>query len=68
MRLLRSLTFYIWMYGLMVVFGLIGTPLLLGPRFNGLERRAQMHKKGKKKDGGEGKSLRWTFESLKAPG
>jgi len=32
MRLLRSLIFYIWMYGLMVVFGLIGTPLLLGPR------------------------------------
>ena len=32
MRPLRSLTFYIWMYGLMVVFGLIGTPLLLGPR------------------------------------
>ncbi|WP_291841504.1 lysophospholipid acyltransferase family protein [Maricaulis sp.] len=32
MRLLRSLVFYIWMYGLMVVFGVIGTPLLLGPR------------------------------------
>ncbi|RKQ94223.1 lysophospholipid acyltransferase family protein [Maricaulis maris] len=32
MRLLRSLVFYIWMYGLMAVFGLIGTPLLLGPR------------------------------------
>ncbi|MFY0636611.1 lysophospholipid acyltransferase family protein [Maricaulis maris] len=32
MRQLRSLTFYIWMYGLMVIFGLVGTPLLLGPR------------------------------------
>ena len=32
MRTLRSIIFYIWMYGFMVVFGLIGTPLLLGPR------------------------------------
>lgn len=32
MRFLRSLIFYIWMYGLMIVFGLAGTPFLLGPR------------------------------------
>lgn len=32
MTFLRSLIFYIWMYGLMAVMGLLGAPLLLGPR------------------------------------
>jgi 1-acyl-sn-glycerol-3-phosphate acyltransferase len=32
MTALRSTVFYIYMYGLMVVFGVVGTPLLLGPR------------------------------------
>ena len=32
MNTLRSLIFYIYMYGLMAIFGLAGAPLLLGPR------------------------------------
>lgn len=32
MRLIRSLLFAIYMYGFMVIFGLIGLPSLLGPR------------------------------------
>ena len=32
MKTLKSLIFYIYMYGLMVVMGLLGLPLLLTPR------------------------------------
>ncbi len=32
MTLIRSVLFYIFMYGMMVIIGLLGTPLLLGPR------------------------------------
>lgn len=32
MTFIRSLIYYIYLYGLMIVMGLLGTPLLLGPR------------------------------------
>lgn len=32
MTQIRSVLFYIFMYGMMVIMGLLGTPLLLGPR------------------------------------